>query len=286
MKEFILNLQLFAEDTEDTPTEQVESKPSATNDEGEDEPNFNDGEEQVQEEGTEEETSKKEKNPKTKASSNNANAQKRIAQKKEEERKRQEEQKKREREITLKAYKDATNGINKFTNKPIEDEDDVEEYRIMLELDKAGKDPIEDYPQYIKEMRKKERETAQKKLEEERSKTLKMEEEQKAFDKIYGQGAMAKAFQDEEFLKFATDMMNEGTTPKTAYRYYLSLKENKEKMNDEIEKKAQDLAIEKDARRQASPGGLSGEGATKTKDFKNMSSEEFKAYRDNILQQG
>jgi len=289
MKRKTFNIQLFADDEviENTPTEQVEGTPTTTNAEGEDEPNFEDG---SQDDENTEEPKKNEKNQKNDASNtNNANAQKRLElkakrEKEKEERRIAEEQKKREREITLKAYKDATGSLNRFTNEPIEDEDDVEEYKIMLQLEKEGKDPIEDYPKYIKEQRRKERLEEQKKLDEQRSLNEKMEQEKIEFDKLYGDGALEKAFSDEEFIKFAKDMIDEGTTPRTAYKYFLNYKKEKENINNEIEAKAQDLAIEKDARRQASSGSLSGGNMSRPKTINELSDEEFRALQERALQ--
>ena len=41
-------------------------------------------------------------------------------------------------------------GTNPYTKKPIEDADDVEEYLLMKQIENDGKDPIADYPEYVK----------------------------------------------------------------------------------------------------------------------------------------
>ena len=46
---------------------------------------------------------------------------------------------------------------NPFTNEPIIDEDDIEEYLLMKKIENGGKDPIQDYPKYVKELKKNER---------------------------------------------------------------------------------------------------------------------------------
>jgi hypothetical protein len=43
---------------------------------------------------------------------------------------------------------------NPFTNEPILDDDDVEEYLLMKKINDEEKDPIKDYPKYVKELKK------------------------------------------------------------------------------------------------------------------------------------
>ena len=43
---------------------------------------------------------------------------------------------------------------NPFTSEPITDEDDIEEYLLMKKIESENRDPIKDYPKYIKELKK------------------------------------------------------------------------------------------------------------------------------------
>ena len=45
----------------------------------------------------------------------------------------------------------ALKGVNPYTNEPIKDSSDVEEYKTMLEIDEAGGDPIADYAKHLKD---------------------------------------------------------------------------------------------------------------------------------------
>ena len=62
----------------------------------------------------------------------------------------------RERERQAELKKARIEGIksvlknNPYTDKPIEDDSDVEEYLLMKQIEEDGKDPITDYPEYVK----------------------------------------------------------------------------------------------------------------------------------------
>ena len=73
------------------------------------------------------------------------------------------ERRKAERERDLKrarfdAIKETLNGINPYTQEEIKDDYDMEEYLVMKEMEKQGKDPVYDYSKFLKDKKKAEQE--------------------------------------------------------------------------------------------------------------------------------
>ena len=62
-------------------------------------------------------------------------------------------------EARNKAILDVLGGVNPYTQEPMKDTRDVEEYLTMKEIEKAGKDPVADYSRYQKQ-RERERDAA------------------------------------------------------------------------------------------------------------------------------
>lgn len=265
-KNLILMLQLFAE-SEETPTEEA----TPTENVEEDNTEENTSEETETEETENKEEKKVEEKKKTpedeERERNKKNAQRRILErqkKQEEERSKQLETEKRKSYIE--GVKKSTNGVNKFTEKPIVDEDDVEEYELMLELERKGKDPIADYHEAVKE---KMRADKQRRLAEEQAKSKAesdLNEDVDAFIKKYGKETAQKIGNDEAFMDFANDFL--GKVPlTTVYEKYLA-------MQAKIESKSEEKALEKDARRASSPGAP-GKANETPKSFKDLTPEEF-----------
>lgn len=270
----LIDLQLFAGEeadntpstTEETPTEEVEN---------ENVPDFDEGAETEDEETTEEETTTQEKDKKT---TNKENAERRIAerQRKEAERKAK-EQAKAEREAYFKGIKRALGDKNPYTDKPIVDDEDLEEYEIMKKLDEEGKDPVEDFADYIKEQKRlaKKQEETSKKEEEERMKFVNAGIQE--VDKRYGAGTAEKYLKDKDFQDFGADFLNNGVPLPVVVGKYIQIQEK-------INKDAEDKALEKDARRKSSPGGFGGEeNVPQSRDWSNMSKEEYQKQLDKIL---
>ncbi len=72
---------------------------------------------------------------------------------------REREAKEREiKEVERKAYEkglvEAVGGVNPFTNEPIVDSHDIQEFLTMREMDKKGLDPVADYSKYLKQQAK------------------------------------------------------------------------------------------------------------------------------------
>lgn len=268
----LFDLQMFAEEqANETPTENVENTPANEENAEEETPNFDD----TSKEETKEETTQ---NEEEKKNANKENAQRRIAEKKRREQEKREklEQERKEREAYLKGVKKALGDKNPYTDKPIVDDEDLEEYEIMKKLDEDGKDPISDYPEYVKNKRReqKQKEIDEKKKQQEESEMINRQISE--VDKKYGKGASEKYLNDKEFLEFGEDLIDSGVPLLTVVQKY-------ESVLAKINKESTEKAIEKDARRRSSPGSLESDGnIPKKRDWRTMTSEEFKKYFDEI----
>jgi hypothetical protein len=249
-----LNLQLFAED-EQNPAEVAEAESVEATDE---DVEFEDSEDEV----TEKQTKQK----------NNEYAQKRIKARREAEQKQLEEER---RKAFLQGVQKGNEGKNRFTGREIKDEEDLQEFELMLEMEEKGLDPVDDYTEYVKEKRRAERQAeAQKNLEATEAQK-RSTEDVKQFCEKYDQTTAQKIFQDKGFLKFAEGML--GLVPLTTiYEKYLDTQLS-------TETQAEKLALEKDARRKASSGSLTEKPAPARKPFSEMTSEEFRAFQNSLL---
>lgn len=266
MENFLLPMliQLFAEGEDEdieTPTEEVEDDEESEED-LEDDAEFEDDEESEDEaeELEEPKETKVKETSKQQKSENYKNALKRIEEKK------QRELEKAKQESYMQGVKESTGGMNHFTNTKIEDEHDVEMFKIMCEMKKQGLDPIDDLPQYlIKQQRLKAQEVA-KAQEAEQATKQRRTNEINDFVKSYGTETVEKTLYDDDFNQYAKPFLDK-IPIKEVYENYLSYK-------SAIEARAEELALEKDARRKASPGSL-GNKEKKEKSFADMTPEEF-----------
>ncbi len=266
MKKLLFNLQLFGDDADDTPVEETETKPV---EDTETEPEFED----TSDEETKETKTEEEKKNEGKKETNRKNAERRIAekQKKEQEKKAKEEQEKKEREAYFKGLKKALGDKNPYTDKPIVDDEDLEEYEIMRELENKGKDPIEDYAEYIKQQKReaKQKEIAAKADEEAKEKFV--ADSISEVDKKYGDGTAAKYLQNENFKRMFSSAL-EAQAP------LLETIENFMEIEKYIDEKSEDEVLNKDARRKSSPGSMGKGSPTQSKSISKMSSQEFNEY--------
>lgn len=170
----------------------------------------------------------------------------------------------------LKGVIKGSGGKNPYTNKEIKDEFDLQEFELMTKLAQEGKDPINDYLDALKQ---KERETRleQNKIEERKQNKFK---ELDDFSAKYGVNKLSELLQDDNFLKFC-DNFKDDVEITRVYEIYQG-------MNNDIDKKAEELAKDKYARILSSTGGTN-KGATAHKSFKNMSKEEFRQYQEKVL---
>ena len=157
----------------------------------------------------------------------------------------------------LEAYKGK---INPYTNSEIKDETDIKVYENMYALDKAGKDPISDYANYIAD---KEREAEKERLEKEKIQEN-ARKDIEDFSAKYPNVDIQQLLDDESF----TDYM-EGKNKSLVEVY-----ESFNKLKNQFRTSAIDVAKQTIANANASPGSL-GSGSEMTVSYDSMSSEEF-----------
>lgn len=144
---------------------------------------------------------------------------------------------------------DVLGGINPYTNEPMKDSADVEEYLTMKDIEREGLDPVADFARWKK---KQDRDKA------ERLKTQEDEKEwyrtdRENFQKAYPGVNISKLADDGQFASFAAGKV--GKIPLAElYRDFL---ENKKAIISEYKEQ---VAREK-ANEKASPGSLSGANA-------------------------
>jgi hypothetical protein len=267
MEKFLLplSIQLFADGDEDDnveePTEEVENEDI---EDGEDDPDFDEGEE------VETEQEVKENKPNTQdqqKAENYKNALRRI------EEKQRRELEKAKKESYLEGIKASTGGVNRFTKKAIKDDVDVEMFKTMCEMDEKGLDPIEDYPEYVAEKQR------QARLEEQKVQDAKNADQQRRTNELndfvnsYGKDTVEKMLDDKEFYNYSKPFLDR-VPLKDIYESFVNFKAT-------IEARADELALEKDARRKSSSGSLGKKHKTE-KSFAEMTPEEFHEFSINI----
>lgn len=230
-------------------------------------------EEEVEEEETETEPEEPvepkvdEKEREAKKEQNRINAQRR----KEEKAKREAEL---ERQGYNKALKEAVDGVNPYTNKPIKDEADMEIYLEMRELEKQGKDPVTDYADFIAEKSRKSRQEAQLKKQQEDYATKDID----AFSKEYPDIDVSKLLNDEHFNAFADGKL--GVQPLSkVYENFLKFESFYEK---KAEEESNEKAVKKFSRTQSAMGSMKNPGEPKKKSYRDMSDEEFEKELERI----
>lgn len=275
-KKLLLNLQMFAngeEEQTETPTEEVENSQEDvdTLDEENEIAEFDDGEEEQEEKKT---------TAKSTREQNYKNAQARI------QRKKQEEQEKIEKEAYRKGVIKATNGVNKYTNKPIVDSEDIALYEMMCEIDADGGDPIEDFADYWKEKQKNERIAREKELEEKNKNDQKINDDLNAFINKYpdvnlnelldGNNQNERANEEHKsFIEMFGDLVGEVPLT-TLYEKYKSIQNI---IDTNINNKVKDKIIRQKALEMSSTGPLGNNSTQNTADFASMSREEFAQWK-------
>ena len=189
------------------------------------------------------------------------------------------EREKREAKIRAEVERDTKLGIyktNTYTNEPINDEEDLKVFEVMKELEKEGKDPINDYPKKVAEMNRKAREKA--KLEEE--KALKEKEDFSKdiadFKKKYPKVDLRELADNEEFIKFGADKTGRWTTAEI----YEAFKKEQEMISLKNENKAKDKEANEQAKNiNKTPSAKGSKPLSKSVD--DMTNEEFMEYWKN-----
>lgn len=242
---------------EDTETETEENEEETEDDS--DDVEFDDSEEEeTKEEEVKQETKK---DPVKERKTKNYNAAKERV-----EARKKKELEQAKRDAYIDGVKKSTGGVNRFTDEPIVDDIDVQIFETMCEMEKQGLDPIEDYHKYVA---KKERERAQQEAQAKASEVAKQKRidgELDEFVTTYGEDVLKNILNDDNFAEFAEDLIDR-VPIKTIYERYL-------KYEAKTQTKAEELALEKDARRKASSGALK-KKESKEKSWNDMSPEEF-----------
>ena len=159
-------------------------------------------------------------------------------------------------------------GKNPWTDEPIEDADDIEQYRLMKQIEKEGGDPLNDYAKRLKQIRKDKAEKSQEKAshvsfndlsDEDRAK--KVREDIESFQEKYPEKSVSEILSDEGFKEFAGELLGEMSLT-TLYGLYQRSGALKAKRENEIEKQATQIANS-----QASVGSLASSGSSADSDF-------------------
>ena len=152
-------------------------------------------------------------------------------------------------------------GVNPWTEQPIEDADDIEEYRLMKQIEKEGGDPLNDYAKRLKLQRKEKKEQKENKASNasfseltEEQKQARVNEEITEFSSQYPDVNVSELFENESFMDFAGEYLGK-VSLSVAYGMYQKSASFKQAQNDAITKKATQLANS-----QASVGALSSAG--------------------------
>lgn len=177
-------------------------------------------------------------------------------------------QKRREREAReerlkkdayVKGMIEALGGENPYTGEKIEDSSDVEEYLMMRDLEKQGKDPVADFHKAVKQKAK----ATATKAKEEEQRTQELQD----FATKYPNVKMSELLANERFVKFAGKRVgNEALSD--IYADYLSF-------TSDIENAAEEKQRAKSAKKKASPGSLTGNGDTTKQSYETMSDKAF-----------
>ena len=169
-----------------------------------------------------------------------------------------------EEDAYRKGIVDAVGKENPYTGEEIKDQADIEEYFMMRELEKAGKDPIADYPKALRAKRQAKAEAA--KAEEQRV------QEVAEFVERYPDVDISSLLQDPAFGKFAGKrVQHESLT--SVYSDYLSFVGE---VKADTEKKALVKARQAAAKAKSTPGSLTGNGGSSPRrSYDDMSDEEF-----------
>ncbi len=160
--------------------------------------------------------------------------------------------------------------INPYTNEEIKDLQDVEVYETMYEIEKAGQDPIKDYPKAVADKRRTdyEQELKEKELKD------KVQKEVEDFKNKYPDINLNQLLADDVF----NDYMEGKSKPLIEiYESFENLK--KTFRNDAIEDAKKSIS-----NANSSPGSLNG-GSDMKYDYATMSSADFQKEVDKVLSQ-
>ena len=145
----------------------------------------------------------------------------------------------------VEAVIETLNGVNPYTNEPMKDAQDVEEYKLMKEIEQSGGDPITDYSKRFREKEREKVETAKKQAEQDRW----FETDRQNFIAKHPDVNLAELTKDESFQEYAQGKV--GVLPLTdIYEGYQRIIT---KFSDGARKSAAQIV----ANAKATPGSLS-----------------------------
>lgn len=143
------------------------------------------------------------------------------------------------------AIKEAVDGINPYTNKPIVDDIDVEEYLTMKEIKKNGGNPLEDYSQYTKDKKKEEVKANEEKERQEEW----FENDYKDFKTKHPEVNLEELGKDEAFKSYAENLV--GKKPMSEiYEHY-------QEIVSRVKQEQSEMQARQVANAKATPGSLS-----------------------------
>lgn len=264
-----LNLQLFAEETEEA-TEEVVEEEVETTDEDNEEVEFDEGAEEAKEEKSNEEAKAKE----LEKQKNRANAQRRIQEKHERELKEAKDK------AYLEGLKQGVGGKNPYTGEEIKDEVDLELLKTMQEMERKGLDPIEDFAKYQTQKRREELKAEQEKKAKDEENQQAVQKELDDFDKKYGKGSAENLFKDEKFKEKYGKFLGRLTLEETYQLFIDSQAEIETKVKEGVE----EGVIKQKAIEKSSPGVPGNKNANESYfDEILKDDKKFREFQQNLL---
>lgn len=178
------------------------------------------------------------------------------------------ERRQKEHELALKkarneAIIEALNGINPYTQTALEDDEDIQEYLTMKEIEKKGLDPVYDYSKHIKSKAKEEI----KKSQEIQNESEWINKDREDFIAKHPDINLNEIIEDELFRTFAIGKVGKMSMDKiyTDYQSFVA----------KSEERARDRAAQVLANNAASPGKLASQNSNLGKSINDMSKSEF-----------
>jgi len=264
---FLLDLQLFGDDDEDSDITEEDFDNAGDTDE------LDSGEQEKENTKTNDNAEDKDDDPKSKSKMSkeeqSLQAQKRREREKKE---REDREEKIKQEAYLKGKLDSTK-VNTFTNEPITDEYDLKVYELQKKIESEGGDPIADLP---KRLAQAERETANK-IKEAKSKEVEeqqhIENDMNSFRKEYPDVDLKGLLEDTMFNRFAKSRIGRSGDENTLIQIYKDFHEFGFKTKAETE-------AEKNKENATKKGGTPSSNGkkTETKSYSEMTKEEKIAY--------
>lgn len=161
--------------------------------------------------------------------------------------------------------------VNKFTNKPIKDKEDLEIYKLQLKLEEEGKNPTEDLPEAIAERNRQLAQAAQQQKEQAAANQKKLDEEIDALIKKYPNLNTAELARDPLFIEAATGRVGRMTQLEIYELVYLPKKAEAEKAAAAAKEEEE---VDENGQRIAKVPGSSGKGGNNPKTLKDAKTPE------------